>query len=384
MENRLLITGNMQGYPDLDVTDDQFYPSQNYPDNGGKFVSIYETENGLELNGQYFFRGDQSSPIERQTYLKGNNLITAGTDAFYGQQFYDYDHSALVTLANIPHRNDDSFSWKYDGIISYTVDLEEFPDNNPPIINSNGGTKYAFSGELTNIQLDVSDQDGDALTYTLVDPPSNGSVVFTETQGGGVVTYTSTAGFSGIETFSYKASDGINESEVAQMSIEVIEKEASLNWSRFYSSANLKRTINDDQKNTYTAGSFYDFSNFKDNTTLNAIYPRGYDGYIAKYNADGELQWTNTFGGASRDTALDIKLDNEGNIIVAGQIVKTATFSDGEELGDPNAEANKYYTVVLKLDGNTGEIIWKNYTDTQPEPIRIHCLQSEVIIKLFV
>ena len=57
---------------------------------------------------------------------------------------------------------------------------------------------------------------------------------------------------------------------------------------------------------------------------------------------------------------FDIKLDNEGNIIVAGKIVKTATFSDGEELGDPNAEANKYYTVVLKLDGNTGEIIWKS------------------------
>ena len=90
-------------------------------------------------------------------------------------------------MANIPHRNNGSFGWKYDGIISYTIDLEEFPDNNPPVINSNGGTKYAFSGELTNIQLDVSDQDGDALTYTLVDPPSDGSVVFTETQGGGVV-----------------------------------------------------------------------------------------------------------------------------------------------------------------------------------------------------
>ena len=89
----------------------------------------------------------------------------------------------------------------------------------------------------------------------------------------------------------------------------------------------LERTINDDQKNTYTAGSFYDFSNFKDNTTLNAIYPRGGDdGYVAKYNADGELQWTNTFGGASQDTAVDIKLDNEGNIIVLGKIVKTATF----------------------------------------------------------
>ena len=71
--------------------------------------------------------------------------------------------------------------------------LEEFPDNNPPVINSNS-SKYAFSGELTNIQLDVSDQDGDALTYILVDPPSDGSVVFTETQGGGVVSYTSTLG----------------------------------------------------------------------------------------------------------------------------------------------------------------------------------------------
>ena len=55
------------------------------------------------------------------------------------------------------------------------------------------------------------------------------------------LSYTSTAGFSGSETFSYKASDGINESEVAQMSIEVIEKESSLNWARFYSSARTKR-----------------------------------------------------------------------------------------------------------------------------------------------
>ena len=71
-----------------------------------------------------------------------------------------------------------------------------------------------------------------------------------------LLSYTSTPGFSGTETFSYKASDGINESEVAQMSIEVREKEASLNWARFYSSTDLKSSINDDQKNTYMAGIF--------------------------------------------------------------------------------------------------------------------------------
>ena len=53
MENRLLITGRMDGYPDMDVTEDQFYPPQNYP-SGTKFISIYETQNGLELNGLYF------------------------------------------------------------------------------------------------------------------------------------------------------------------------------------------------------------------------------------------------------------------------------------------------------------------------------------------
>ena len=110
------------------------------------------------------------------------------------------------------------------------------------------------------------------MTYILVDPPSDGSVVFTETQGGGVVSYTSTPGFTGTISFSYKASDGINESEVAQINIEVREKEASLNWARFYSRTELKSSINDDQKNFYMAGYFYDFSNFKDNTTLNAIY----------------------------------------------------------------------------------------------------------------
>ena len=102
-----------------------------------------------------------------QTYLKGNNLITTGTDAFYGQQFYaNYDHSALVTLANIPAQKR-RIALAIDTMVLLVIllTLEEFPDNNPPIINSNGGTKYAFSGELTNIQLDVSDQDGDALTY---------------------------------------------------------------------------------------------------------------------------------------------------------------------------------------------------------------------------
>ena len=77
MENRLLITGKIRGYPDIDVTDEQFYPAQNYPfeNSSYKFVSIYGIENGLELNGQYFMPYDGDNAFDHQTYLKGNNLI---------------------------------------------------------------------------------------------------------------------------------------------------------------------------------------------------------------------------------------------------------------------------------------------------------------------
>ncbi len=31
MEGRMLLSGRVNGYPDLDVTEDQFYPVENYP-----------------------------------------------------------------------------------------------------------------------------------------------------------------------------------------------------------------------------------------------------------------------------------------------------------------------------------------------------------------
>ena len=97
----------------------------------------------------------------------------------------------------------------------------------------------------TNIQLDVSDQDGDALIYTIVDPPSNGTAVITETQGGGVLTYTSNAGFEGTETFTYKANDGTSDSNIGTISINVFEKDAALNWATHYAGQDwLKDQLN--------------------------------------------------------------------------------------------------------------------------------------------
>ena len=92
--------------------------------------------------------------------------------------------------------------------MEYTTDCN-VPSDTTPLLSK----WICFSGELTNTQLMLK-SNGDALKSILVDPPSDGSVVFTETQSTVYRTI----------SFSYKASDGINESEVAQMNIEVREK----------------------------------------------------------------------------------------------------------------------------------------------------------------
>ena len=118
MENRLLITGRGTVISDMDVTEEQFYPPQNYP-SGTKFISIYEIENGLELNGQYFFPGD-GRRISSKELLKGNNLITTGRGGHFGQVLANYDFENIMTIANIPaQNNDEALTGRYNGIISY-------------------------------------------------------------------------------------------------------------------------------------------------------------------------------------------------------------------------------------------------------------------------
>ena len=54
MENRLLLYGSFNGYPDFDVNSEQLYHVQRYNTSGYNIMSIYSLEGGLELTGQYF------------------------------------------------------------------------------------------------------------------------------------------------------------------------------------------------------------------------------------------------------------------------------------------------------------------------------------------
>ena len=119
--------------------------------------------------------------------------------------------------------------------------LADIPINSPPIIENNSG--QAFNDAPVNIQLAVSDQDGDDLTFTILTQPPSGSIIITQTQGGGtldkaVATYTPEANFTGSVDFTYKANDGSEDSNIGTVTIYVYEKETNLMWSTYYAVIN--------------------------------------------------------------------------------------------------------------------------------------------------
>ena len=229
-----------------------------------------------------------------------------------------------------------------------------FSQNTPPVATSEVGK--SFSGVTTNITLNAVDQDGDNLTYTLITPPTNGTATITD----GVLTYTSSSGFTGSDIIKYKVNDGFSDSNEATFQINVIEKEPNLNWAN-YTTGRLNDSVQDNSGNIYTTGS-YTNSNFIDDTTLGAVSSDGLsDGYVAKYNTDGDSQWVNVFGGEYDSSGAEVSVGSDGNIVIVGTIKGLVTFSDGTTLdtGLLNTGEPDFKTIVIKLDSNDGSIIWK-------------------------
>jgi hypothetical protein len=75
------------------------------------------------------------------------------------------------------------------------------------------------------ITLTASDADGDALSYQIVTPPSYGSL----SGAAPFLTYTPNLGYTGLDSFTFKANDGMADSNTATVTVNVTaEPETSL------------------------------------------------------------------------------------------------------------------------------------------------------------
>jgi hypothetical protein len=89
------------------------------------------------------------------------------------------------------------------------------PDNMPPgAVDQQVTTDEDVAAAIT---LTATDVDGDALTFAIVDPPTQGTLDGTPPQ----LTYTPAANFRGTERFTFMANDGMVDSNIATVTITV-------------------------------------------------------------------------------------------------------------------------------------------------------------------
>jgi ABC-type oligopeptide transport system substrate-binding subunit len=127
--------------------------------------------------------------------------------------------NSLTYTPNPNYNGGDSFSFKAsDGANdsnTATVSVTVNPVNDAPVANAQSvATKEDTPKPIT---LAATDIEGDALTYAVVQAPAHGVL----TGSGANRTYTPAANYNGPDSFSFKASDGSADSNVAAVSLTV-------------------------------------------------------------------------------------------------------------------------------------------------------------------
>ena len=114
----------------------------------------------------------------------------------------------------------DSFTFKVtdsEGVLSSSATVSINVINDPPVANAQSVELQPNTSKA--ITLTGSDNTNDALTYTVLTQPANGGLSGTAPN----VTYTPTANYTGADSFTFRANDGVNNSPAAVVSLNVVQ-----------------------------------------------------------------------------------------------------------------------------------------------------------------
>ena len=113
----------------------------------------------------------------------------------------------------------DSFTFKVtdsEGVVSSTSTVSIMVINDPPLANAQFVELQPNTGKA--ITLTASDNCNDSLTYAILTQPTHGVLSGTAPN----VTYTPTANYTGSDSFTFKANDGVNDSPAVVVSLNVV------------------------------------------------------------------------------------------------------------------------------------------------------------------
>jgi hypothetical protein len=125
-------------------------------------------------------------------------------------------------------------------------------------------------------------------------------------------------------------------------------------WSLHFGAANddfATSVAVDVSGNAFITGKFGGAVNFGGGARTSA---GGYDIFLAKYDAAGSHQWSNTFGGTSDDGGNSVAVDASGNALIAGEFGGAVNFGGGAR-----TSAGGYDIFLAKYDA-AGSHQWSN------------------------
>jgi len=127
----------------------------------------------------------------------------------------------LIYTPELNYSGADSFTFSAnDGQAasnSATVSITISADQNQPPVATNQSLSTNEDTELAII-LTATDAENDPLTYSIVSAPSSGTLAGTPT----AVTYAPSLNFNGTDSFTFKANDGVSDSNIATVNLDIL------------------------------------------------------------------------------------------------------------------------------------------------------------------
>lgn len=126
----------------------------------------------------------------------------------------------------------------------------------------------------------------------------------------------------------------------------------------------LKDSKVDSDGNLYIVGSIYgtditELYPFTNSTSFQQIYGGGnYDGFIVKFNAQGNIVWGTYFGGSSDDQIYAVDLDNSGNVYIIGSTFSNANIATIGSFQENIAGSGDAF--ISKFT-SSGTLVWSTY-----------------------
>jgi PKD repeat protein len=176
-----------------------------------------------------------------------------------------------------------------------TATITVVPVNDAPVVSALSGN--AILNQATDFTLQGSDIENSSLTYSIVSQPTNGSV----TINGNIATYTATT--RGTDSFTYKANDGEDDSNVETVSISITATTANFTVDIPSSSTTsfVPQRINFSNSSENATSFAWDFGDGNTSTEENPVYT-----YITNGSRTISLTVTGPYGSHTYSESYEV------------------------------------------------------------------------------